>query len=105
MTVLTKFEFVSAGNRTKWDWAVLTDGKIRKLEKGKDYDAKYAAAQIRVYAKQHNLTVKVSGGNPTDDHVVLQFIKPTNQASKKTKKIETPVDVENLVNEIVEATK
>jgi hypothetical protein len=86
MTVLKSFDFAAARSNQKWNWEMLTDGNIRKLVKGKDYHAKYAAAQVRVYAKAHGLTVNLSGGNPGDDEMVVQFV--VSKKSKKTRNSE-----------------
>lgn len=96
MTTLRSFDFAASRTRNAWDWELLTNGQIHKMVKGEDYTAKYAAAQVRVYAKAHGLQVKISGGNPTDDEMVLQFVvekKKAGKGKKITKKTEAPVEV------------
>ncbi len=75
MKTLTTFDFasVAGARRGKWNWALLTNGQIHQLERGTDYTAKYAAAQIRKYAESKQRKVNVAFGNPGDDKVIVQF--------------------------------
>lgn len=75
MKTLNTFDFasVAGARRGKWNWSLLTNGQIHQLERGTDYTAKYAAAQIRKYAESKQRKVNVAFGNPGDDKVIVQF--------------------------------
>ena len=80
-TTLKSFDFVATAPRNRHDWDELTDGKIRRLTAGVDFQGKplSMAANCKAKAKALNLTVNVTienGDEDTPGGIVVQFTKP-----------------------------
>lgn len=79
---LKTFEFPeNGGGKTQYDWDVILDGKIRELERGKDYTCKETtfATLARKAAKQRGMVVKSA---KSDAGIVIQAVKASAEQLK-----------------------
>lgn len=91
--VLEQFEFGTTGaSKGRYPWAEWTDGKIRELKHGEDFQCKPStmATMVRGYAKKNGLTARVCARRG-ENKVVIQFPvagapEATPPKERKTKK-------------------
>ncbi len=80
-TVLKDFEFgASRGRPEMYPWATWFDGKIRRLERGKDFEGHPANFRVQVFAaaKRYGVKVQTSVEKNLDQGVAL-VIKATKE--------------------------
>lgn len=72
--ILSEFDFPQKGRKQMYPWGSWTDGKIRRIIQGKDFQCSTESMVVQVYnkARAEGKKVRIS---KTPEHIVFQFYR------------------------------
>ncbi|CAB4169660.1 hypothetical protein UFOVP1305_22 [uncultured Caudovirales phage] len=78
-TIAEDFVFERKGRGTKYPWAEWSDGQVRILTEGVDFDSKVSSLSnsVYVYAKRHGMRAQVQRVSATQIALTLKPIAST----------------------------